>query len=370
MNLLLLDQFSDPGGAQRCLLDVLPAMRHQGWNVLVAMPGEGELFARVREFGFQTARIDCGPYRSGRKSPTDAARFFAGTPRLSRQIRRLAGEIHADLIYLNGPRLLPAAALWRPDLPVVFHSHSLVPAGMTRELAGLSLRRLNASLIGACQFVADPWSGFVPPDRVSVIYNGVAGPDRAVVPRAHSATPRIGCIGRIAPEKGQLEFLAAARIILQAIPDCRFVLHGAALFAESAAHRYEAEVRAAAHGLPVEFAGWTTDVYSALSELDVLLVPSTAQEATTRVILEAYAAGVPVISFASGGIPEVVTSGHDGFLVQSVEEMAQHVVELLHRPDARLGEHARETWWKRFTLERYQREVIAALERVCAVSAC
>ncbi len=268
-------------------------------------------------------------YASGRKSPADAARFLAGTPALSRQIRRLAAEIHADLIYLNGPRLVPAAALWRPDLPVVFHSHSLVPAGTMRQLAGLSLRRLRARLVGASRVVAEPWRGFVPAERMlSVVYNGVAGPDRALAgtPRPRGA-PRIGCIGRIAPEKGQLDFLAAARIILRAIPECRFLVHGAALFGEPAAQSYDAEVRAAADGMPVEFAGWSSDVYGALSGLDVLLVPSSAQEATTRVIPEAYAAGVPVVAFASGGIGEVVTSGHDGFLVRSVEEMAQRAIE-------------------------------------------
>ena len=47
----------------------------------------------------------------------------------------------------------------------------------------------------------------------------------------------------------------------------------------------------------MEFAGWVADIYAALAEIDVLVVPSVGPEATTRVILEAFAAGVPVIAF-------------------------------------------------------------------------
>ena len=354
MNLLLLDQFSDPGGAQRCLLELLPAIRARGWKAVVGLPGDGELFARVRELGFETARITCG-------SRANAARFAAGTPELARQIRTLAQEIRADAVYVNGPRLLPGAALGRPRVPVIFHSHSMVPEGVMRHVAGACLRRLEARVIGSCRFVADQWRRFVPPERVRVIYNGVTGPD-SVAPRPR--VPRMGCVGRIAPEKGQLAFIAAARRIHGEMEECRFVIHGTALFGSPEAEAYEAEVRAAAEGLPVEFAGWSHDVYGALAELDVLLVPSAAQEATTRVILEAFAAGVPVIAFASGGIGEVITPGHDGFLVNSVEEMAARSIEVVRRPDCGLAERARETWRTRFALERYQCEVITALQEI------
>jgi glycosyltransferase involved in cell wall biosynthesis len=363
MNLLLLDQFSDPGGAQAALLDLLPAVRRASWNATVGMPGDGEMFRRVRDMGFRTARIECGPYASGRKTLSDVARFVAGTPMLARQIRQLAHESRADLIYLNGPRLLPAAALWRPRVPVLFHSHSAIHPGGLHQLAGASLRRLNASVVGACRFVADPWRDFVPAERISVVYNGVAGPEQPVW-KPNPGAPRIGCIGRIAPEKGQMEFLAAARVILRAIPEARFEIHGSVLFDEPSAMQYEAGLHAAAQGLPVEFGGWTEDVYSKLAGLDLLLVPSMAKEATTRVILESYSAGVPVVAFPSGGIPEVVTHGHDGFLANSVEEMAELAIAALRRPDSAISQNARETWRRRFSLEDYQQGLMAVLEKI------
>jgi glycosyltransferase involved in cell wall biosynthesis len=150
----------------------------------------------------------------------------------------------------------------------------------------------------------------------------------------------------------------------RAIPGCRFVVYGAPLFGDAGAELYNAETRSRAAGLPVEFAGWVDDVYAALARVDLLLVPSRPIEATTRVILEAYAAGTPVIAFGSGGIPEIVEHGRSGFLVGSPEEMAQAAIGLIRDPDRRaaMSKAARESWQNRFTLDRYRAEVAAALE--------
>ena len=363
MNLLLLDQFSDLGGAQQVLLELLPAFQARGWSALVALPGAGELFGRVRALGFHTARIDCGPYASGRKSVGDLVRFAAGTPRLARQIRLLAARISADLIYLNGPRLLPAAALAGIPRPVVFHAHSFLGPGAVRRMAGRALRNANARVLAQCAFVAEPWKPYVDADRLSVIFNGVPSPE-PYRDRTRLVAPRIGCIGRIAPEKGQIEFLAAAALIHQAIPEARFAVYGAALFDDPAAAQYEAQVREKAANLPVEFAGWVHDPYAAMACLDLLLVPSTGVEATTRVILEAFAAGLPVIAFRSGGIPEVVDHEVNGLLVDSVEQMAGESIRLLDGPAepwTALSRGARQSWERRFTLTRFHDEITRAL---------
>jgi glycosyltransferase involved in cell wall biosynthesis len=366
MRLLLLDQFSDLGGAQQGLLELLPAIAARGWQALAGFPGEGEMFRRVRELGFEAEQISCGPYESGHKSAADLARFAADVPRLAKQIRSLGARIGANLVYINGPRLLPAAAVAGFAAPAVFHAHSYLGPGMVQRLAGTALRKLQARVIGQSHFVADPWKSFAGADRVSVIYNGIAGP-RALAAPVHADFPRVGCIGRIAPEKGQLEFIAAAEIIHRTIPSCRFVVHGASLFSHP---EYEERVRRAAAGLPVDFPGWADDVYAAMRNLDLLLVPSTQIEATTRVIPEAFAAGLPVIAFRAGGIPEVLDHGVDGLLVASPDEMARETIALLDDAPRRaeMSRVALETWRRRFTLERYHAELLEALAHVASAS--
>jgi glycosyltransferase involved in cell wall biosynthesis len=368
MRVLLLDQFSEPGGAQRMLLDLLAAMRSRDWPAAVALPGDGPLFDSVRSLGFQALRIDCGPYRSRRKSVADLGRFATGIPRLAAQIRVLAAQFEPDLVYINGPRLLPAAALARLGKPVLFHAHIEVAQRPARLLGGISLRRLHAHVTAVCETVAAAWRPFVGEKNVSVIYNGVAGPE-SVGPRPHNATPRIGCIGRIAPEKGQREFLATAVKIHRALPDARFLTYGSPLFSDRAAHAYEREVREAAAGLPVEFAGWVTDVYAAMANLDLLLVPSVWAEPNPRVVLEAFAAGLPVIAFRAGGLPEIVEDGRTGFLCEDVDQMARLAIELLQGDRDRLqcvSAAARESWRRRFTLERWQQQILDEIERVAA----
>ena len=365
MKLLLLDQFSDLGGAQQALLELLPAIRDRGWQATIGLPGSGELFGRVQALGFETARLACGPYRSGQKSWSDVGRFVFDTPKLAAQVRRLASDV--DLIHVNGPRLLPGVGLAALPAPVLFQSHSFLPPGRARALAGAALRRMQASVVAACEFVAVPWREFIPADRVQVIYNGVAGPSAPLWKPGVSA---IGCIGRIAPEKGQLAFVQAARRIQAALPDVRFVIHGSALFGEPAAIRYEEEVRRSAAGLRVEFAGWATDVYQALAGIHLLLVPSTGHEATTRVILEAFAAGVPVVALRSGGIPEVIEHGRTGWLADSVEEMSQITIDLLCSPVRMVetSQAARQSWETRFTQCRYHRALLNRLEQSAAAA--
>ena len=149
------------------------------------------------------------------------------------------------------------------------------------------------------------------------------------------------------------------------MPACPFVIYGSALFGESG---YESRVRAAASGLSVQFAGWVDDVYSAMSCLDVLLVPSAAIEGTTRVVLEAFAAGLPVIAYRSGGIKEVIEHGVNGLLVDSAEEMANECIELLRDPDRRaaIAGAARKTWQRGFTLARYQEEMLTVIQSLVA----
>jgi glycosyltransferase involved in cell wall biosynthesis len=351
MNILLLDQYSDLGGAQQALVEFLPAIRERGWRALVGLPGSGKLFEAIGSLGLEVERIDCTP---------DITQY----PRLARQIRKLAQGIEADLVYLNGPRLVPAAAIAGLKCPVMFHSHHWLPARAARTATGLALRRMDSQVVANCEFVAGQWRRLVRAERISVIFNGVAGP-AAMRPRPPDGPPRIGCIGRIGPEKGQREFVAAAARIHESLPECRFAVWGEALFGSPEAQRYEEEVRSAAVGLPVEFRGWASDVYDALAEIDLLLVPSVGPEATTRVILEAFAAGVPVIAFDSGGISEVVESNVTGVLTRSAEEMAREAVALLRGgPERRISmaRAARAEWQRQFTQERFHERLIAVME--------
>jgi glycosyltransferase involved in cell wall biosynthesis len=123
--------------------------------------------------------------------------------------------------------------------------------------------------------------------------------------RRHKASPaRFGYLGVLSPNKG-LELLNAA---WQAVDGttARLVIAG------TGAPDYERGVREL-FGDAAEFLGWM-DSAQFLQAVDFLIVPSVWNEPFGRIVVEAFAAGVPVIASATGGIPEIVTEGRNGFL--------------------------------------------------------
>jgi glycosyltransferase involved in cell wall biosynthesis len=362
VRVLFLDQFSELGGAQRVLFDTACAARERGWPVQVALPDDGPLVDQLRSCGFPVARIACGPYRSGSKSVGDLLHFSSDL----RQQRRVIGDLarETDLIYVNGPRLLPAAALVsRGRIPMLFHAHSHVE-GLARRFACGSIRRARATVIACSQSVLDV---FREGSRgAAVIPNGVA----EIPFHKRAGISRIGVIGRIHPDKGQAEFVRAAAILHSEFPRVQFVIGGAPLFANSAYLRSMEEL---ARGLPVEFLGWRDDIGAVLSELDLLIVPS-KQEGMGRVIIEAFSTGVPVVANAVGGITEVIEDSVNGFLVRehSPEALARRIGEII-RSDASalqgIAANARHDWERNYNLTLYQQRITQVMECMTRQSA-
>jgi len=113
MKILFLDQFAEVGGAQRALLELLPALAERNWRACVAAPRDGPLLEQAMRLGASAALLPVGPYGLGRKSARDYVRFLADQPRLAVLVQRLIAREKADLVYINGPRLAPRRR-WRP----------------------------------------------------------------------------------------------------------------------------------------------------------------------------------------------------------------------------------------------------------------
>jgi glycosyltransferase involved in cell wall biosynthesis len=259
--------------------------------------------------------------------------------------------------------LLAAAGRVSGTLPVLFHCHSYLYKWYAVALIGRQLRKANRYLIASSRFVAQPWLQYVHPPRIRIIYNGtpeIPFQDR-VFPTGRRW--RIGVIGRIAQEKGQLEFVQAVRILEAAGVNAEYAIHGDSMFSSRA---YLDSVRAASRGLPIRFTGWHESAGPLFSELDLLVVPSPCHESTTRVVLEAYSAGTPVVAFATGGIPEIIRDGHTGILVTppTPEALAAAIQAATRQPQvlASMAGAARRKWEEEYTVSRYEAQVLGAIE--------
>jgi glycosyltransferase involved in cell wall biosynthesis len=168
--------------------------------------------------------------------------------------------------------------------------------------------------------------------------------------RAHGIAtdaPLIGVVGRLVPIKNHKLFLEAAVRIRQRFPNLRCVIIG------DGELRAELEAQVDALGLRdcVIFVGWLRDLAPAYSDLDVLVM-SSLNEGTPVSVIEALAAGCPVVSTAVGGTPDLLDSGALGRLVPSEDtiSLANSVCEVIEHPYDTL--EARRIMLDRYGIER------------------
>ncbi|MGA7414719.1 MAG: glycosyltransferase family 4 protein [Bryobacteraceae bacterium] len=365
MKILCLDQFAQLGGGQLCLLDLLPAFIGNGWEIRAMVPGEGEYAARLRALDCYVEQLRLAPLSNGRKTVTDQFLYLTSVVQMTGQLRKLLRGWRPDLLYVNGPRVLPAAArVSREDrIPLIFHAHHRIAEGSALRLVQTSLNASRASVIACCSYVASSLTPRVPRSRIRVIYNGVSDYRQSQVRRS-LPIQRVGIVGRIDPEKGQLDFVRAARTVALRFPHVQFHVVGSPQFS---AGGYSGQVLKESEGLPVHFHGWRDDIPRVLRSLDLLVVSSPRSEATPRVILEAMSAGVPVLAYALGGIPEILEDNRTGFLTAPTpESLASRMAEVL---EAEFGVidlialRARVAWQERFHIDRWRAHVCDSLSR-------
>jgi len=178
-----------------------------------------------------------------------------------------------------------------------------------------------------------------PDDRIASIPNGWEGrPDTA--PR-RAIQPTIVCVANFRPEKSHETLIRAFARVTRELPDARLVLVGSG----SLERKVRTAVELAGLSQNVDFAGSATSVWPYLGRAHVFALPS-RQEALGIAVMEAMAAGLPVVASAVGGLPELVTPAVTGALVTPGDDaaMAAELVRLLKDPDlrARMGAAGRQ----------------------------
>jgi len=147
------------------------------------------------------------------------------------------------------------------------------------------------------------------------------------IPPDHKA---VGMVAQFIPRKGHGYLIEAIPKILEDCPNTRFLFFGKGPL------RSKIEQLCIDKGLShnIHFAGFRTDLHRIYPCLDVLAHPAT-MEGLGVSLLEAVAAGVPIVAFRAGGIPEVVMNGINGYLVPVGDSamLAQAIISLLKDQD-------------------------------------
>jgi glycosyltransferase involved in cell wall biosynthesis len=306
----------------------------------------------------------------------ESLRLQYDTPHFRSAIRELVNElrrVRADVLCVHGYKagLLGRLAARRAKVPVV-----AVSRGWTYEslkirayecLDRINLRWMDRVVcVSQGQAVKVRRAG-IPEAKIVVIPNAIRmdrfnSPDPAGRAQLERLFPGrvgqiVGAAGRLSPEKGFSVLVDAVALVAQSAPDAGFVLFGSGVLREAL------EAQLVARGLSNRFvlAGFCSDLDRLLPELD-LLVQSSYTEGMPNVVLEACAAGVPVVATAVGGTPEIVEDGANGYLIPPGDPgaLAQAILKVLGDKHGRRGMACRgqQIVRERFTFEaqatRYQ----------------
>lgn len=206
----------------------------------------------------------------------------------------------------------------------------------TTDLKMRAYNRLNRWSLPAAERVITVCGPFaerlaregVAPERISVRHNSVVAPPpfdgderRALRERlgADEGTRLVLAVGRLSREKGHADLVRSFAAVRGLHPglNVRLVIVGEGPERD----RVEAEARALGVFGHVVFAGHTSDVRPYYAAADVLALPSHS-EGSPNVLLEAMAAGLPVVATAVGGVPEIAEDGESALLVPAREPRA------------------------------------------------
>ncbi|MBK8165509.1 MAG: glycosyltransferase family 4 protein [bacterium] len=239
-------------------------------------------------------------------------------------IARLAAWLRRErvaILHAHNPRdwFIAAAATVGTGTVCVGSRHLL------RPVAHVALKRSFLQRLGAMIAVSDAVrvsaAGLVVPERLVTVPNGIeleteeqAGPalrrELGLAPRQ----PVVGCVARLSPEKGLGDLLQAVSLLRGRWPQLALILVGEA--PAGSGHADDLRRRAAGLGLEdrVHFCGYRRSAADLCAAFDVHVTSSLA-EPCGLATLEAMARGRPVVATASGGSPELVDDGVEGFLV-------------------------------------------------------
>lgn len=249
-----------------------------------------------------------------------------------------------SLLTIHGPEEFTLELLpWFMD-PEDFEEQSFDPSRLTtrgrikyfiyrylqRPIYRLGLRRLR-TVIAPSKFMVQATQADFAPVPLKLIYNGINLLKPTPLP-AKTQAPTALYVGRMEPLKGPHYLIQAFAQVVAKLPTARLRLVG------DGPQRPELEALAAKLDITtnVDFLGWVPQDHIAdqYARANVVVVPSICPEALGLVAIEALSAGRPVVATQMGGLPELITPGHNGLTVPAADPaaMAGAIIQILSDP--------------------------------------
>jgi len=346
----------DVGGLERMALHLAVAHRKAGhWSAIYTVFGPGALEGEARSAGI--------PVVSFHKRPG----FSVGAVwRLARQLRADRAQIvhtHNSSIHHYG-----ALAGKLAGAVVVNTRHGLALHSSSRqEIYFKAVLPLTSAVVFVCQYGRRYFArkGMAPEAKSEVILNGIPlDPFRQVRASPGSMRPKIrfGTIGRLVKAKAHGDLLEAFALVARDLPEAELDIWGYGDL------RAQLESRIAASGLQgrVHYHGPASKPAEALRTLDIFVL-SSISEGLPLVILEAMAAGLPIVSTRVGGVAEVAPEGTAAWFAEpgNPASLAEAMRKAAASDLAAAGRSAYEIAGRDFGVDTMQRHYENLFRRLC-----
>jgi glycosyltransferase involved in cell wall biosynthesis len=268
-----------------------------------------------------------------------------------------------DVVHVNCLSHLRGAAAARSlGLPVVWHLREILPPGHRRRWFAGRLRSDATRIVAVSEAVAAWVREEGLGNRVEVVHNGVdppAGSFDREVSRGRFDLPSeavvVGLFSQLVVHKGALDLVRAAHAAVLENPELHFLVagHGPASFAG----QLQREIAAGAAAGHIHLVPPQPEIWELLAAVDMLTLTTLWPDPLPRVVMEAMAAGRPVVAYADGGVSEMVVNRGTGILCRpgGVEDLTRAILDLANDEALRnrLGEAGQKRARELFSVERH-----------------
>lgn len=323
--ILFIHSSSDLYGASKIGIEIVEALLEAGHQVMVVLPEQGPLVDRFRTLGIEIFIRDIGILRRQYFNPFGIINRLWTLSISIFWILRLMRKHEISLVYSNTLAILAGSIAARiGGCKHVFHAHEILEdPRWFGPFIGKIIKATSQGVLVVSNAVKEFLKPQVSKVPLHLIHNGLDySPFASETHTLHQelSIPEgrlvIGVVGRIHPWKGQDYFVDIANHLLHAGIDAQFLIVGDVFPGNE--YVYDDLKKKIAESIkPERFSllNFRKDIPAVMKTMDIFISPSVNPDPLPTVILEAMAAGVPVVATAHGGAPEMVIDHETGLLI-------------------------------------------------------
>lgn len=382
IKVLFVSHSSGMGGAERSLLLLLKNIDRKHFEPIVILPCPGPLKEKIDNLDIKIyevwspwwVKLQVGEARFGRRIIKEIIQEIIAVFRLC----RIVSKEKVAVIYTNTiVKFSGAITAFITKRPHIWHIREILPGNpdlqffMPHRILFTFISKSTDKIIANSKATKSQFQGMNTNNKLRVIYNAQERNESDkhnslnCINGVEPADWLVAVVGTLQKRKAQDDAIRAVKIAEKVITNIKLLLIG------DGQKEHKDYLKNLCSELNISerivFTGYRNDVPQILSRCKILLMPSW-NEPFGRVIIEAMAAGIPVVGTNGGGAKEIIQEGITGYLVspKTPSEMAEKMIYLFRNPNVakRLGINGKKIVAEKFSVSNYVHGIEKVLKDV------